>query len=140
MHSGGNPESAARYAGETERIERIAVDAVVAVERGLGHQPTEMPHNNPGYDIESMAGEHLDFIEVKGRIAGADSVHITRTELLTALNKQQRSVLALVRVAEDDSTNVRYLRNPFGPADQPAFGVACVIYEWQSLWDRGEAQ
>ena len=127
-------------AAETQRIERIAVDAVVAVERGLAHQPTEMPHNNPGYDIESMAGEHLDFIEVKGRIAGADSVHITRTELLTALNKQQRSVLALVRVAEDDSTNVRYLRNPFGPADQPAFGVACVIYEWQSLWDRGEAQ
>jgi superfamily II DNA or RNA helicase len=132
-----DPETA-RHAIETQRIERIAVDAVLAVERGLGHDPTEMPHNNPGYDIESMAGEHLDFIEVKGRVAGGDSVHITRTEILTALNKQERSVLAMVRVNDDDSTEVRYIRKPFGAADTPAFGVACVIYDWEPLWQRGD--
>lgn len=130
--------AAANQAHETERIERIAVDAVLAVEEGLGHHATEMPHNNPGYDIESLDGEHLDFIEVKGRIAGADSVHVTRTEILTALNKRQRSVLALVSVLTDDSTEVRYLREPFGSDDQPAFGVASVIYDWKPLWDRAE--
>jgi superfamily II DNA or RNA helicase len=130
--------TAAQHAHETERIERIAVDAVLAVEERLGHHATEMPHNNPGYDIESLNGEHLDFIEVKGRVAAADSFQITRTEILTALNKQERSVLALVSVQPDDSTEVRYLRRPFGPDDQPAFGVASVIYDWDALWTRAE--
>lgn len=132
--------AALRLAVETQRVERIAVDAVLDVERCLGHEPTEMAHNNPGYDIESLAGEHLDFIEVKGRIVGGDTVHITRTEILTALNKQEHSVLALVRVSGDSSTEVRYLREPFGPADQPPFGVACIIYKWQPLWERGHVQ
>ncbi len=126
-----------RLAIETQRIERIAVDAVLAVEEKLGHETTEMPHNNPGYDIESLDGDHLDFIEVKGRVAGGDSIHVTRTEILTALNKHERSVLAMVRVTDDDSTEVRYIRKPFGASDTPAFGVACVIYDWQPLWDRG---
>jgi superfamily II DNA or RNA helicase len=132
------PEVAAQYARETKRIERIAVDAVLAVEARLGHDTTEMPPNNPGYDIESMNGDHLDFIEVKGRVADADSFQITKTEILTALNKEQRSVLALVRVHDDDSTDVRYLRQPFGVEDQPAFGVASVIYDWDVMWERAE--
>jgi superfamily II DNA or RNA helicase len=136
--SGQETADAAMHARETQRIERIAVDAVLAVEHRLGHEPTEMAHNNPGYDIESVNGDHLDFIEVKGRVAGADSVHITKTEILTALNKQQHSVLAMVMVHDDDRTEVRYLRQPFGSADQPAFGVACVIYDWQPLWDRAD--
>ncbi len=42
-------------------------------ESGLGRTPREMPQNNKGYDIEShtLDGDLL-FIEVKGRIEGAD--------------------------------------------------------------------
>lgn len=76
--------------------EQLAVEGAVGGLRswhGLGHAPTEMPHNNPGYDIESLANGHLDFIEVKGRIAGAQTFHVTRTE--------PQNVLALL--VESDS-------------------------------------
>ena len=65
-----DPEGADARARETTRVERLAVDAVLRVEHALGHQPTEMHHNNPGYDIESDTGKTLDFIEVKGRVIG----------------------------------------------------------------------
>ena len=43
---GEREEEPATYARETERIERLAVDAVMAAELAAGRRPTEMPHNN----------------------------------------------------------------------------------------------
>jgi superfamily II DNA or RNA helicase len=129
---------AAQVARETKRIERLAVDAVLAVEKRVGHKAKEMPPNNPGYDIESFDGDHLDFIEVKGRVADADSFHITRTEVFTSLNKKQRSILALVRVHDDDRTEVRYLRQPFGVEHAPPPDVGAYVVDWQPFWDRAE--
>ncbi|MFO0592501.1 MAG: DUF3883 domain-containing protein [Polyangiaceae bacterium] len=45
-----------------------------------------------GYDIESKDGGegHLYFVEVKGRVAGADSVMPTRNEILCTLNERKR--------------------------------------------------
>ncbi len=58
---------------QRDRARRTAaVDAVLAIERALGHSPVEMPRNNPGYDIESDTPDGLDFIEVKGRVSGAN--------------------------------------------------------------------
>ena len=131
-----NPEGAAAHAKETARVERLAVDAVLAVERGLGHTPVEMPHNNPGYDIESDTPDGLDFIEVKGRFEGGDTFVLTRTEASTALNKGPRSVLALVRVAEDDQTTVRYLRQPVNHTLDPR--ARSVTYEWDPMWADGQ--
>lgn len=128
-----------QHARETQRIERIAVDAVLAVEERLGHEATEMPHNNPGYDVESLADGHLDFIEVKGRIAGADTFHVTRTEIFAALNKQEHSILAMVTVHPDDTTEVRYLRNPFRIEHQSTSDEAGTVFKWQTFWDRGQA-
>jgi hypothetical protein len=103
-------------ARETARAERRAVDAVLSAERALGRAPTEMPHNNPGYDISSATTDgHVHFIEVKGRIAGAETVTITRNEILTSLNTD-RLILALVEVAEGPDGRadvVRFLRHPF---------------------------
>ena len=131
-----DPEAAAAHAKETARVERLAVDAVLAIEHSLGHTPVEMPHNNPGYDIESDTPHGLDFIEVKGRIEGADTFFLTRTEAATALNKGERSVLALVRVNPDDTTNVRYLRHPVTtPIDPRARGTQ---YEWDRMWDEAQ--
>ena len=48
-----------------------------------------MPHNNPGYDIESDTPDGLDFIEVKGRVDGGDTFILTRQEAVTALNKRR---------------------------------------------------
>ena len=73
-----DPEGAAAHAKETARIERIAIDVVLAIEHRLGHLPTEMPHNNPGYDIESDTPSGLDFMEVKGRVEGGNTFVLTR--------------------------------------------------------------
>ncbi|GIU94951.1 MAG: RNA helicase [Gaiellaceae bacterium] len=94
------------HARETERVERLAVEAVLAAERALGRHPVEMPRTNPGYDILSRAdgyGGPLFFIEVKGRIAGAKEFTITKSEILTSLNKPDHFILALVEVGEDDA-------------------------------------
>ena len=48
----------------------------------LGADPTEMPPNNKGYDIESRdADGSLLFIEVKGGSAGAETFTVTRSEI-----------------------------------------------------------
>lgn len=133
LDSQNDPEGAAHRAKETIRIERLAVDAVLRVEKSLGHQATEMPHNNPGYDIESETPNGLDFIEVKGRFEGGNTFVFTRQEAVTALNKGKHSVLALVRVNVDDSTIVRYLRQPMNTPIDPR--VARVDFDWDPFWN-----
>lgn len=126
-------EAAAHRAKETTRIERLAVDAVLRVERALKHTPTEMAHNNPGYDIESDTPAGLDFIEVKGRFEGGETFILTRQEAVTALNKGKRSVLALVKVLSDDTTTVRYIRTPITTPIDPR--AARVEFDWNPFWD-----
>jgi superfamily II DNA or RNA helicase len=130
-----DPEGAAARARETARIERIAVDAVLAVEEALDHHTEEQPHNNPGYDIESDTPNGLDFIEVKGRVEGATTFILTRQEAVTALNKRDHSVLALVRIHADDTTTVRYVREPLTEPIQP--WQTAIEADWDYFWDRG---
>lgn len=133
-----DPEGAAAHAKETTFVERCAVDAVLGHETAAGHKPREMAHNNPGYDIESDTPDGLDFIEVKGRIAGATDFVITRTEIVTLKNKSERAVLALGKVQPDGHTEVRYLRNPF-PDRQIEDGDRKFVLDWNTYWNRGQA-
>ena len=72
---------------DTTISERRAVDAVLAAERGLGREPVEMPHNNPGFDIHSTAADgSAVFVEVKGRVAGAEDFFVTYNEVLFGKN------------------------------------------------------
>ena len=75
------------------RIDRLAMEAVLAAERRLGREPRAMPHENPGYDIESrdVANNRLLFIEVKGKAAGLPTITISKTQIMTALNKRDDS-------------------------------------------------
>jgi hypothetical protein len=133
----GEPDAHAR---ETERVERLAVDAVLEAERRLGNHPVEMPRNNPGYDIQSLTPEgNLRFIEVKGRVDGAQEFTITRTEILTSLNKPDQVLLALVSVGIEDATDVRYLRKPFTGTEETYFDMTSANYTWDELFARGEA-
>jgi hypothetical protein len=126
------------YAKLRERVERLAVDAVLAAELALERAPTEMARNNKGFDIMSKGpnGE-LIFIEVKGRIEGADTFTVTKSEILTGLNKPDAFILALVRVGEDDSTDLRYLTSPFKGNEDFYFGMASVNYEWETYFAQG---
>ena len=130
--SGEGPEPEA-HARETRRVERLAMDAVMAAERALGYVPRDVGAEKIGYDVESRVPESGDlrFIEVKGRVAGARTVTITRNEILTGLNKPDEFVLAVVEVEGDVAATPRYIRRPFGR--EPDFGVTSVNYDLNEL-------
>ena len=124
---------------ETERVERAAVDAVLGVERGLGRMPVEMPRNNKGYDIESKDRDgRLWFIEVKGRVEGAETVTVTKSEIGVGRNKPGQFILALVEVPTDGQPLVRYLRQPFDGSGDLPFGAISVTFDWKQLTKRFE--
>jgi len=124
------------HALETERVERLAVDAVMDAERALGHEPRDVGKEKLGYDVESaMPGGRLRFIEVKGRVAGAETVTVTRNEILTALNKPDDFILAIVEV-EGTARPPRYVRRPF--QREPDFGATAVVYKLGELLERAD--
>ena len=130
---GMQPAATAR---ETERVERAAVQAVLDAEAALNRLPREMPRNNRGYDIESKTAEgELLFIEVKGRIAGAPTVTITRSEIGVGQNKSDQFILALVEVPSEEAPEVRYLRRPFEAGREPYFAEVSTNFDWRQLWD-----
>lgn len=127
------------HAQDTVWVDKAAIGAVLAAEQVLGRAPEEMPHNNPGYDIRSHTPDgHLLFLEVKGRISGAETVTITRNEILTGLNTD-RWILALVEVDPAGMTTVRYLRHPFrGQIDDLGFKETSRTFPWNQLWKVAE--
>ena len=85
------------------------------IERGLGFEPIDREFEKLGYDIESAVPGtgRLRFIEVKGRVAGADTVTVTKNEILYSLNKPDDFILAIVEFWRGRSHEVHYLRRPF---------------------------
>ena len=122
---------------DTQASAARARAVVMALERDLGFEPTDREFEKLGYDIESRIPNtgKLRFIEVKGRTADADSITVTRNEVLTALNKPEDFILAIVRFREDGGHEVRYVREPFG--SEPDFGAVSVNYRVEELWARG---
>jgi superfamily II DNA or RNA helicase len=130
----------ARIARDTSLSERRAVDAVLAAERLLGRVAEEMSHNNPGYDIRSRTVEgHWIFIEVKGRVLGAEDFWVTKTEALTGKNAGTLSRLALVSVHPNgpEGDAVRYIVDPFRDVDFGDFAATGLIGNWANEWERG---
>ena len=75
-------------------------------------------HNKKIPIIESDTGKSLDFIEVKGRVVGGTNFVLTRQEAVTALNKADHSVLALVQVAELSQEPHAFAFHPLVEGDQ----------------------
>jgi hypothetical protein len=120
---------------ERERVEKIAMEAVMAKERELGFVPRDVSEANCGYDIESRVPGNgkLRFIEVKGRRADANTVTVTKNEILTALNKPDDFILAVVLV-DGEATALHYVTRPFQV--QPDFGASSVNYRIDDLLAR----
>lgn len=131
-------QEVARCAKDTKAVERRAVDAVLAAERRLGRIPTEMPHNNPGFDVRSTDADGTVYIEVKGRIVGANSFTVTVTEVNFAQSHRDSHILALVRVHPDgpEYDQVRYITQAF---DHIESSITTQAYDekWSAYWDRG---
>jgi superfamily II DNA or RNA helicase len=127
------------HAMERTATEHAAVDAVMAAEWSIGRTPVEMPPNNKGYDIESRGDEgNLWFIEVKGRVSGAETFVITRSEIGVGRNKPDQHILALVEIGEDTSREVRYVMRAFDEVGDLPFDTISVNLKWKPYFDRGE--
>jgi hypothetical protein len=111
----GLPQPSEQTAIDTQAAAAKARAIVMEVERGLGFAPVDREFEKLGYDIESAipGTGRLRFIEVKGRVAGADTVTVTKNEILYSLNKPDDFILAMVAFGSDGSHEVRYLRRPF---------------------------
>jgi hypothetical protein len=125
------------FAHETAESERRAMEAVMAAERGLGYEPRDVSAENQGYDLESGVPQtgRLRFLEVKGRVSGARTVTVTRNEILTALNKPDDFILALVRL-DGEQQQISYVRQPF--ENEPDFSVTSVNYDLDKLLARSQ--
>jgi hypothetical protein len=138
----------AKMRGEAQPVGSGSVDTqaaaararaiVMEVERRLGYEPVDREHEHLGYDIESRDPRtgRLRFIEVKGRLAGADTIAVTRNEILTSLNKPDEYILAVVEFLDGGEHRVHYIRRPF--RREPDFGVTSVNYALAELLARSE--
>lgn len=125
------------FALSTEESERRAMEAVMEAERRLGFKPKDVSEQKLGYDIESSIPDTglLRFLEVKGRVRGADTVTITKNEILTGLNKPDEFILAIV-LLDPDQSEVRYIRNPFD--QEPDFKATSVNYDIRALLQKAQ--
>ena len=111
---------------------------IMEIERGLGFVPIDREFEKLGYDIESSipGSGKLRFIEVKGRVAGAPTITVTRNEILYSLNKPEDFILAIVEFIDERTHRTHYLRQPF--QREPDFGVTSVNYDFAELLARAE--
>jgi superfamily II DNA or RNA helicase len=123
---------------ETQASAAAARAAVMEVERSLGFQPVDRETEKLGYDIESKDPRtgRIRFLEVKGRVAGAETITVTRNEILYSLNKPDDFILAIVAFHDGGAQRVHYVRKPF--QREPDFGVTSVNYGFVELLDRAE--
>jgi hypothetical protein len=134
---GGKAISPARGADTQARAARARA-VVMAVEHKLGFEPADRELEKLGYDVESRVPGtgKLRFIEVKGRVTGAETITVTRNEILYSLNKPDDFILAIVEFFDGDAHRVHYIRQPFGR--EPDFGVTSVNYDFAELLVRAE--
>ncbi|KAB2964425.1 MAG: DUF3883 domain-containing protein [Thermoanaerobaculia bacterium] len=135
---GGRSPATTTNAVDTQASAARARAAVMEVERSLGFDPVDREFEKLGYDIESRVPGtgSLRFLEVKGRVEGADTITVTKNEILYSLNKPEDFILALVELRDGSQHRVRYVRKPFHR--EPDFGVTSVNYDFAELLARSE--
>jgi hypothetical protein len=123
----------------TQEAAARARKIIMDMERHLGFEPTDREFEKLGYDIESRVPHtgRLRFIEVKGRVAGADTITVTKNEILYSLNKPDDYILAIVEFYDDGTHRAHHVRRPF--ISEPDFGVTSVNYDLAGLLARAEA-
>jgi hypothetical protein len=130
-----DPSSESEGGSEHERnmeISRAAVARVLEFERSQGRLPKEMPHLNPGYDVESLGpnGEVM-YIEVKG-IDGpwdAAGVRLSAIQFRFAEQRAESAWLYIVEWArDDDQARIHRIQNPANKVT-----VFCFDQGWRAV-------
>ncbi|WP_237067884.1 helicase-related protein [Microbulbifer guangxiensis] len=123
------------------RIEMVAMNAVIATERGFGHEVKDVSAEKCGWDVTARPPSNPDgsiapdrHIEVKGRAKGQSTITVSRNEIIYALNQAEKFLLAIVIVDGDSHEGPYYIRNPF--STEPDFGVASINYDLSDLFSK----
>ena len=124
-------------------IESIAMNTVIDIERSFGYEPLDVSKEKVGYDIESRipiinnetTSSTLRFIEVKGRTSDAKTITVTKNEILTALNKPEEYILAIVEI-DGKNTKTTYLKKPF--KEKPDFSATSVNFNMTELFQNSK--
>lgn len=120
-----------------QRIEKLAMQAVIQAEEALGHQVFDVSAQKCGWDITARPplrnGKIVPdrHIEIKGRAKGADTVTISRNEIMYGLNQADKFLLAIVLVDGENTEGPYYIRQPF--KQEPDFAVNSVNYALKDL-------
>lgn len=120
------------------RIEQVAMNAVMAVERRLGHAVKDVSGEKCGWDITARPPVNPDgsikpdrHIEVKGRARGQSTITVSRNEIIYALNQAEKFWLAIVIIDGNTYEGPFYIKNPF--TTEPDFSVASINYSLDEL-------
>jgi len=115
-------------------IEQLAMREVMAKERALGYEPEDVSARKMGFDILSRDPQtgKLRFIEVKGRVKGADTIMLTRNEIITSLNKGKDYLLAVVEIENGFAHQPIYIPGPLLDRE-PGFAETAVQLDWRKL-------
>lgn len=126
-------ETPDEYGISNKQAEELAMARVLEEERRRGFQPRDISKENRGYDIESRDPNSgcLRFLEVKGRVAGAETVCVTKNEILTGLNKPESYYLVVVPIDDGKAQEPIYIQRPF--TQEPEFAAASVNLKWEKL-------
>lgn len=123
-----------------KEIEEKAINAVMAVERELGNVPISVENQRGlGYDIESFDPKtgHLRCLEVKGRVDTADTIMITRNELMASLNKEANFFLVFVSISSGVAQKPIYRPGRL-MTREPEFGQTAIQFSINSLLEQAE--
>ncbi len=137
----GKPLPSPSVAVDTQASAARARAIVMETEHRLGFEPIDRETEKLGYDIESRipGTGRLRFLEVKGRVSGAESITVTRNEILYSLNKPEDFILAIVEFMDEEGHRVHYLRRPFeGQGITNDFNGVSVNFKFDDLLARAE--
>lgn len=134
-------------AGEDARrspVDEAGVGRVLDYEKSCGRNPKEMPHTNPGYDIESRdaEGRILRYIEVKslsGAWAGTYAV-LSKPQFDAAKRLGDAFWLYVVDQAQTDAFSIHRIQNPAQRANHFMFddGWRAAAEDYESIKERLE--
>ena len=119
-----------RDTDDKQAVAARAREIVMEVERKLGYLPRDCESERLGYDIESRIRGSAS----SRSLSGAETITVTRNEILTALNTPDDYILAIVEFLDDGQHHVHYLHQPF--RREPDFGAASVDYNIAKLLAR----
>jgi len=137
---GDGPTLSVADAAARKKIETLAMQAVTKAEEAKGHRVVDVSAEKCGWDLSSYPPNTTDprHIEVKGRVKGADTITVTRNEILYAFNQDDKFLLAIVFVNPDDTIDgPHFITKPF--QREPDWGAAAVVYNINSLIARATA-